>query len=548
MSQNNRNGKKLLGIFNILFFFLILVSLIFSIVIVINNVDLLPGNPIESMLEQESTPDGFTDLLVLTATEAHPPESIEATIPPDDQLTIISPIEFSGYLSNPGIGWISPWGKEDAAGIPTTLAYSDRSEIRWNLLNPLEGIYKWDLLDHQLGEAVAMGKQFSFRVYTMAGEEFGGHAVPDWVLDKGAIILPSGEPDYSNCIYQEEWGKFVEALRSRYDGNPNIAFIDISGYGNFNEWSWRDDQTIWDEVWEKNYEVGEAGPETISNLDSQARRRLADMFLGGNFFGHVCRDANFISKNVDYEYSGFQETQLVMPYAGIIQSTQYVFSRREDVGFRHDCWGRESSEKILTTLGKELENIWPNAPVVFETCSENQFKLSSAYTLLEGAHGSIIHNVNLTNLEHEDILNIVQGIGYRYTISEIRHSSSVKPGGEFYVSMTWLNVGNAPSYPKMGQKFELHLYLINELTGHLLDFPIQEDISKWLPFNSENFPADFGYQISGWMSLPQELVPGRYRIQVSILDQNSGIPILLGIEGRTPTGYYDLSTVEVGHP
>ena len=65
--------------------------------------------------------------------------------------------------------------------------------------------------------------------------------MPEWVLQKGAKILNSGEPDYSNCRYQEEWGKFVAELIARYDGNPDIAFIDISGYGNFSEWSWRDD-------------------------------------------------------------------------------------------------------------------------------------------------------------------------------------------------------------------------------------------------------------------------------------------------------------------
>ena len=63
-------------------------------------------------------------------------------------------------------------------------------------------------------------------------------------------------------------------------GNPAIAFIDISGYGKFNEWDWGT-QTEWDPLWDESYKKNpREPPSTMQTLDSQARRRLVDIFVG----------------------------------------------------------------------------------------------------------------------------------------------------------------------------------------------------------------------------------------------------------------------------
>ena len=541
--MQTKNQNKLLGFFNIIFFFVIIIVIVISLVVVMKSKD-ADKNPLNTNVQRT---------IEITATNNNPVqgnddnnEVISALpTPSDDQLQKITLNENYSYLNNPGIGWINRWGDDDLTSIPTSLAYSSRSDIRWNVLNPEEGVYNWEPLDAQLNQAVGIGKQYAFRVYTMAGEIYGGQAVPKWVLRKGGLILPSGEPDYSNCVYQEEWGRFVEKLVERYDGNSNIAFIDISGYGDFNEWSWRDDQTIWDEVWEDQYEIGIAGPESMSNIDSQARRRLADIFIGGNYNGHVCRDRDFNTYLVDYNYPGFQKTQLVMPFAGIIQSSQYVYLKNPDVGFRHDCLGRPSSENILSNFGKELNQIWMKAPVVFETCQEDQFVLSSAYKLITEAHGSIIHNANLENIDQQEIVKITNIIGYRYFLSHIKHSKVVESGGQFFVSMNWLNVGNAPNYPKMGQVFSLHLYLLHETSGRLIEYEILDNLTDWLPSgDSGNIPS---YLIEKSIKLPEDLKSGTYQVLISILNMRTGKPIKLAIDVDSVNGLYPLSSFEVNN-
>src|SRR5215204_739447 len=269
------------------------------------------------------------------------------------------------YLPNPGIGWQIASATSSSLGFPESVAYANRRDIAWSILNPAEGVYNWSVLDELLLNATAERKQFSFRVYTMVGEGYGGHMIPNWVLEKGAIILSSGEPDYSSCVYQEEWGRFVNELSRFYDGNRNIAFIDISGYGNFNEWSWQDHQTEWDSAWEAGYLSDSVSADLFKTLDGQARRRLADMFIGGSFENHKCLLDNGETGLVNYSYSGFQKSQLIMPYAGIVQASQYVFSRRNDVGVRYDCLGR-NGERLMEKIGDVISNVWTTAPIFFE--------------------------------------------------------------------------------------------------------------------------------------------------------------------------------------
>ena len=443
-----------------------------------------------------------------------------------DRHVAIYPLIIDSYIPNPGIGWQHRPETSDLKDFPETVAYSDRRLISWDILNPSDGRYDWSPLDVQLQNAIDSGKQFSFRVYTMLGEEYGGHRIPDWVIQKGAVILESGEPDYSNCVYQEEWGRFVGELVQRYDGDPNIAFIDISGYGNFNEWSWQDIQTDWDTTWQENYLIGVPSPSDFETLDGQARRRLADMFVGGESLAHQCQDANGEEFQIEYSYPGFETTQLLMPYAGIVQSTQYVFSRRQDVGFRYDCLGREAN-KILEKTGRELLSLWKFSPVVFEICSPEQFDLSDASYLLQEAHASLVHD-NEWQLSKEQLEDMMLPVGYRYFLeqADIKWNDDI-----LHVEMKWKNLGYAPSYPKMGQEFQLFFYLLDKNGKQVLVSPADTDISSWMPASAADSNAEV-YLVSQDIPIPRSFFRKEYYAGISIVDVRTGNPIQLAFGGR----------------
>ena len=455
----------------------------------------------------------------------------------------INPVYSDDYLVNPGIGWQDGPDRSIQSLIPEMVAYSNRREIAWRILNPKEGVYQWKALDDQLSLAVSAGKQFSFRVYSMIGAPYGGHMVPGWVLSKDALILQSGEPDYSNCVYQEEWGNFVNELILRYDGNPNIAFIDISGYGNFNEWSWQSSQTEWDYIWEEHYSVDSELPDDFRTLDGQARRRLADTFIGGSSSNHSCRMANGDVKTISYSYKGFQKTQLIMPYAGIAQSIQYVMSQRSDVGFRFDCLGNYSDD-VLEKVGKVIDRIWRYAPVVYELCKPAQVDINDARDIIRVTHASLLHD-NASPEPASVLQDLIRDAGYRYFLKSAALRRTID--GNLHLWMEWQNVGLAPNYPKMGQDFELVLYLETIDSGNVVyEMPVHADISGWLPSVSGSQATDSPINIVDQVIVfPSSIPPGTYEIKIGIKEIRTGNLIRLAIEGVDDDGRYSLTTLKL---
>src|SRR5258708_716000 len=120
-----------------------------------------------------------------------------------DETITVNPTPITTYLTNPGIGWQEAH-TFNAPLLPETVSYR-RPQYSWKQENPADGVFNWAAVDADLAGAVGQGKQFSFRIYSANATP----QVPDWVISKGATIKGSSNLDYSNCVYQEEWGKFV---------------------------------------------------------------------------------------------------------------------------------------------------------------------------------------------------------------------------------------------------------------------------------------------------------------------------------------------------
>ncbi len=464
------------------------------------------------------------------------------------------PVTTSSYIENPGIGWQYMEGS-DTNIMPETVAYFERSDISWKLIHTAENTYNWSLIDNRINAAVAQGKQASFRVYTHRGEGFGGHQVPQWAVDKGIFFTNAGDPNYTGCVYQEEWGKFVNALRTKYDGNPNIAYIDISGYGNFNEWSWVN-QTQFDDTYvpaAEKYFAGTGAKPTraqITGLDGQARARLVDIFAGGTYNNHKCKNADGTTSTVTYSYPSFNNTQLIMPYAGIRQSIYYTYIDKPHVGFRHDCLGRVGSAvSDLTKIDTILKNLWRTQPVVYELCAidwtDSQF-VNRADQLLKYSHGSMVHDNPNGSVEPATTMqNLMKYAGYRYVMSQITYDSQTNAGGNIQLAMKWQNVGYAPNYPKMGQKFKLYAYLTNQADQVAASFPINVNIANWLPADPLPGIAPT-YNVNQTIDVPNNLPVGTYKLKVGILDERTNKNIKLAIQGNDSNNRYYIGNVNVG--
>ncbi len=477
---------------------------------------------------------GMLFLILRQTSSKKTTENRSKAAPAAAQNQTFTPTPITTYLPNPGIGWQEA---EDFAHplLPETVAYR-RPQYAWRNQNPNNGVYDWSAVDADLNTAIAQKKQFSLRIYSMKGEGFGGEQLPDWVKNEGAKIFPDGEPDYSNCIYQQEWSRFVDAMRQKYDGNPNIAFIDISGYGNFNEWSYQT-QTEFD-----------ADPLHPTTIDGQARKRLADMFIGGSGTTQ-CRNSNGSLSTVSYNYPGFQKTQLLMPFAGIRQSTMYVFSRRQDVGFRHDCLGRAGdTDFVMNAVGNILQQLWPHAPVGFEFCgdpSTTPTLLAEADKLLKAAHGSIAHDNFPGTRSASAVAAVLNYAGYRYLLSQAICPNIANAGDVVNMSMNWQNIGYAPNYPKMGQTFALFAYLVDSNNQTVQQWPVTADTTQWLP--AANLPGTPPTNIvNASLPLLLSVAPGNYTLKVAIIDTRTNLPINLSFQSRDDAGRYPVCPIAIG--
>lgn len=445
----------------------------------------------------------------------------ESPLIPANQITVTFAAT-TDYLVNPGIGWQET---KDFAHpkLPETVSYR-RRQYNWALLNPTPGVFDWSPIDKDLQEAVAQGKQFSFRVYSMSGESYGDHQLPQWVVEQGAVILASGEPYYSNCVYQEKWSEFIEQMRQRYDGNPNLAWIDISGYGNFNEWSWHEQTTV-----------------VENTLDTQARKHLVDIFIGGT--GTIeCANSQNITQTLTYTATGFQQTQLVMPYAGIRQSTRYVASRRADIGIRHDCLGSlNHTDDLLLKIGDVIESTWRRAPIIYEFCSNPD--LSVALPVLKSTHASIVHD-NIGDFDTAELRDLLRFVGYRYTLKQATYTPNLAPGSTIELSTQWVNSGYAPAYPRMGEDFELSFLLIDSNNNVAQEWQSSSDLSLWMPAATITGTAPINL-IKQSLELDRRLATGTYELKAAVIDRRSNKAIYLANERRDQSGRYLIGTVTV---
>ncbi len=164
---------------------------------------------------------------------------------------LLQPKPATGPVVNPGKGWMLYSKPEQTP--PQTLAIGSLGYARykWGDLEPKEGEYHWEIIDRDLEAWAKLGKQFAFRVCGASSHSKDFWVTPKYVFDAGAtysrfeINNPKLEtlgtpgsklvPVFDHPIYMQKVEKFVRALAAHYDGNPNLAFIDIGSYGNWGE-------------------------------------------------------------------------------------------------------------------------------------------------------------------------------------------------------------------------------------------------------------------------------------------------------------------------
>ncbi len=171
---------------------------------------------------------------------------------------VVQPKDTGAALVNPGMGWqlhhydngIERYGL-DLEASDTVDEFPGLSSIylrlAWSYIEPEEGKFNWSIVDTPAARWIAKGKQVAFRFSCSESGRNQPYATPEWVRKAGAKghfaipgkgVSPEGkiwEPDYDDPIFLEKLDHFLAAAAARYDGNPEVAFLDVGSFGMWGE-------------------------------------------------------------------------------------------------------------------------------------------------------------------------------------------------------------------------------------------------------------------------------------------------------------------------
>ena len=170
--------------------------------------------------------------------------------------TTVRPTDDGRALVNPGMGWTMHYYSNVPSNYGSTIEPGDAMEwfpgcsacylrIPWAYLEPEEGVYNWAALDTPAQRWIERGGQIAFRI--TCSENWLEYATPKWVFDAGAKEIrwdwgkgpcENGklvDPDFADPVFLEKLENFLKAFARRYDGRPEVAFMDIGTYGLWGE-------------------------------------------------------------------------------------------------------------------------------------------------------------------------------------------------------------------------------------------------------------------------------------------------------------------------
>jgi hypothetical protein len=416
--------------------------------------------------------------------------------------------ESDSLLANPGQGFMTMRpAPEGEMRFPYTVVYRS---FTWADAEPEQGKINWALIDDVIKAWRPRGATVAFRVMTCNAHSRGYYSSPKWLFDegcKGFEFMRSGatfggipitriEPDYSDPVYLKRHGEFIAALGRRYDGNPDIEFIDIGSYGIWGEWH------------------------TPNSAPLEVRKQIVDFYL-----------------------NAFKKTQLIFLSDG---AELLEYGLENGTGMRRDGVGSTWHEQ--NWIGSEryadvpsMAEAWKHEPVVFEWYGRYDHLLSQGWSFDAAVNFVLANHVTIMNdnvgrVPEEDmpqLQKIARLAGARFVLRELAHKTNVKSGDSLRLDMKWANVGVGRLY----YPYRLRLFITDTTGATVVSANAVNDPCDWLPGE---------YTVREMIKIPDALVPGDYEIALALEDPgNYRRPFLLAIDVQPKEGRYVLSNIQV---
>ena len=413
--------------------------------------------------------------------------------------------EVDTLFSNPGQGWMGQLNTRPR--FPCSVVYL---RFDWAEIEPMEGHYNWQRIDDAIASAKSHGAAIALRVMTANAHSKGYYCSPKWLFDlgckgfeynvgggdpnDGGQPIPRLEPEYSDPLYLAKHGAFIAALGKRYDGNPNLEFLDIGSYGIWGEWH------------------------TKHPAPLAVRQRIVDLYL-----------------------HSFLKTPLVF-MSDDAEGLNYALAH--GTGIRRDGVGSPWHERHWIGSQKyagvtDMAEAWKKAPVVFEWYGDYGYLKSKGWSFdaavdfMLNNHVSMI-NDNIGRVPPEampQLEKLARLSGYRFVLREITHEKSVAHDASLTLRMKWANVGVGKLY----RPCKLQISLQDKPGQTVATTTVANvDPRDWLP-GERDIPVS--------IPIPSRLPPGEYTVAVAVKDSTQ--PIKLAMDAPEKEGWYLVSHVSV---
>ncbi|MDP2996204.1 MAG: DUF4832 domain-containing protein [Bryobacterales bacterium] len=365
---------------------------------------------------------------------------LAASALPGAERVVVRPQDTGAALINPGMGWMFQHYDNDIRRYSVDLDPSDGVEefpgvssvyirLAWSYIEPEEGKFNWPIVDTAAQRWLTKGKTVAFRFSCAESHRDQPYATPEWVRKAGAKgyhfipgkgLAPDGpwwEPDYDDPVFLDKLDRFLAAAAARYDGNPEVAFIDVGSFG------------VWGE--------GHTGSSTRLPYSAATVRRHIDLYKK-----HFKR--TLLAANDDFSNQG----------RGLETLT---YARQQGLTLRDDS--------ILVQGGAQAYHhawvapmFWPELPVVLEcehfggSRDRGHWQDGNLYRkAVEEYHASYAtvhwYPREFLKANRELIDRINRRLGYRLQLLEASVPAQVKAEAEFGIGYAWRNAGVAPCLP-----------------------------------------------------------------------------------------------------
>jgi len=444
-------------------------------------------------------------------------------------------------LVNPGMGWQLHHYDNGIRNYGLNLDPSDTVDefpglssiylrLAWSYIEPEEGKFNWSIVDTPAARWIAKGKQVTFRFTCSEGSPY---ATPEWVrkagakgyLHSGRGVAPDGrtwEPDFDDPIFLEKLDHFLAAAAARYDGSPEVAFIDVGSFG------------IW----------GEGHTYSSSRLPYSAAT---------------------VRRHIDLYKKNFKRTLLVANDDFVSQGRGLEaidYARRMGLALRDDSILVQGAERAyfhayLAPL------FWSTVPVILESEHYGMSKNRGAWgdgslylQAIEDYHASYatVHWYPREFLKEcrplVDKINL--RLGYRLQLLEASWPPEVKRGELLAVGYRWRNGGVAPclpgGYPAITMK---------DARGGIAGVFVDEDFDvRTLPVGPPDKAEPVAREVrsvsqdsrppTAWALPPANILkPGTYTVWVSVGTRTGTPKIALPLGGDDGERRYKLGEIRI---